>query len=782
MMKKILIALCVPVLVFWGSINISVFALASDQIAVIDEAGIFGDRLDEVEQAVDELLAIGADVRVRTVANYGDAGNLDRYEQQLEENSPSWTDPYGVRKNNLIVVLISLEERETGIYYGSYWEDALGDNWLYIQSDIMNSYFREGEYATGTVKGLEEIQRLIEQDGQVQPPASKSSAPWWIALVMVVTVTVAVLGFLWHRNRKRVKSARQKALLAKQGAAAGINELNDTLQMLEIKVNVTGQRASSDKAESLNRELAKARLVAVQSSERYSQLAHSAGNPENPKMGEVELKNIESEYTKILAKLNEARQMVTNIDGQAEAILRMADSFPQKAAQTSRAIEEALIRIEQLKKDGYKTRYPAELLSGGSLILEQARSEASGRRFDQALKLVEQADEQIQKSIQATENLPQKKEQAEVSSGLLQQRIEKVKEYVIQGREKFNSLAEQYNEDSWQSVQGNGTEAENRVIWAEQALEQARQACDEQQQEWHLALELISNANSWLDEAQTLISSLFKLAESLKIEQSAAPGEIAAAQADIDLAWDYINKHDDDIRESLEDELKAAENKNKLARKELGCEKPDYFKVNRLAREANEAADRILAQARDEHEAAQRLRAKAASARRDASARVSIARDYINDHRAVVKSGALGYLNRAETILKQAETAVNPQEQLSLATKAEAEADRAYKTATGDVNKSFQGPWPISGNPSTGSSIDIAPILWTALGSILSNSGNWGSQRPSNPRPFGTSGGSSWSSGRSSPSRGGGSTSWGSRSTSSRSFGGSRGGGGSSRW
>jgi uncharacterized membrane protein YgcG len=782
MMKKILLALCVPVLVFWGSINIPVFALASDQIAVIDEAGIFGDRLDEVEQAVDELLAIGADVRVRTLASYGDAGNLDRYEQELEENSPSWTDPYGVRKNNLIVVLISLEERETGIYYGSYWEDALGDNWLYIQSDIMNSYFREGEYATGTVKGLEEIQRLIEQDGQVQPPASKSSAPWWIALVMVVTVTVAVLGFLWQRNRKRVKSARQKALLAKQGAAAGINELNDTLQMLEIKVNVTGQRASSDKAESLNRELAKARLVAVQSSERYSQLAHSAGNPENPKMGEVELKNIESEYTKILAKLNEARQMVTNIDGQAEAILRMADSFPQKAAQTSRAIEEALIRIEQLKKDGYKTRYPVELLSGGSLILEQARSEASGRRFDQALKLVEQADEQIQKSIQATENLPQKKEQAEVSSGLLQQRIEKVKEYVIQGREKFNSLAEQYNEDSWQSVQGNGTEAENRVIWAEQALEQARQACDEQQQEWHLALELISNANSWLDEAQTLISSLFKLAESLKIEQSAAPGEIAAAQADIDLAWDYINKHDDDIRESLEDELKAAENKNKLARKELGCEKPDYFKVNRLAREANEAADRILAQARDEHEAAQRLRAKAASARRDASARVSIARDYINDHRAVVKSGALGYLNRAETILKQAETAVNPQEQLSLATKAEAEADRAYKTATGDVNKSFQGPWPISGNPSTGSSIDIAPILWTALGSILSNSGNWGSQRPSNPRPFGTSGGSSWSSGRSSPSRGGGSTSWGSRSTSSRSFGGSRGGGGSSRW
>jgi len=294
-MKKYLPTSFLTCLIILGSITSPVFELNYDQIIVLDEAGIFGDQIEDVQQAADELLAMGADVRVRTVASYGDAGNLDRYEQQIEQNSPSWTDSGGVRKNNLIVVLIALEERETGIYYGTYWEDILGDTWLAVQSEIMNVYFREGEYAAGTVKGLEEIQRLIEQDGQVQPPSSGSTAPWWIALVLVVTTAAVVLWYLWQRSRKQVKSARQQALLAKQGAAAGINELNDILQMLEIKVNETGERASTAKTENLSRELSKAKLLVAQSSERYSQLAHSAGDPENPKMSEVELKNIGEE-------------------------------------------------------------------------------------------------------------------------------------------------------------------------------------------------------------------------------------------------------------------------------------------------------------------------------------------------------------------------------------------------------------------------------------------------------------------------------------------------------
>ncbi len=460
----------------------------------------------------------------------------------------------------------------------------------------------------------------------------------------------------------------------------------------------------------------------------------------------------------------------------------MIDTFPDRAAQTGRAIENVLAKIEQLRQDGYKTRYPAELLSAGTLILEQAKSEAAGRRYGKALKLVEQADEQIGQALQATENLSQKKEQAGAGARLLEQRIEQVKGLIAKGREVFDGFDEQYNEESWQSVQGNGTEAENRVIWALQALEETRRACDEEQQEWHKALELIAKANGWLDEAQVLVTSIITLAENLKTAQSEAPREIAAAQADITLAWEFIKKHDDDIRESLEEELKEAEEKNAVAQEEMGRERPDYFKVNKLAREANEAADRILAQARDEHEAAQRLRVKADSAKRDARARVSIAREYINDHRTVIKSTAVGYLNKAEADLKQAEVAAEAQDQLTLASKAEAEADKAYLAAQQDVNGSFQGPWPISGNNTTVPQIDIAPILWTTLGSILSNSGNWGSQRPSTPRPFGSSGGGSRTSSRGSTFRGGGSSSWGSRSGGFRSSGGGGSGGGSSRW
>jgi uncharacterized membrane protein YgcG len=241
MNKNIVLSICLAGFLLLGSLNGPVLALTFDQLAVIDDAGIFEDRIEDVEQAVDELVTYGADVRVRTVMSYGDAGNLDRYELQIEENSPSWTSPEGSRKNNLVGIIIAFAERETGLYYGSYWEDVLGDSWLAIQSEIMNPYFREGEYATGTIKGLQEIQRLIEENGQVQPPPQASATGWWIGLIVVAVVAGVIIWLLWRRSRKQVKAARQKALLAKQGAAAGINELNERLQMLEIKVNIMGR-------------------------------------------------------------------------------------------------------------------------------------------------------------------------------------------------------------------------------------------------------------------------------------------------------------------------------------------------------------------------------------------------------------------------------------------------------------------------------------------------------------------------------------------------------------
>jgi hypothetical protein len=132
-----------------------------DQI-VIDEAGVFANGADSVQNAANQLIRSGADVRVRTIQTYGNAGNLDRYEAQLEQQCLSWTDTSRNRKNNLVVILVAIQERQTGIYYGSQWEKALENKWTQIQSEIMNPRFVQGDFAGGVIDGIQEINRLIQ--------------------------------------------------------------------------------------------------------------------------------------------------------------------------------------------------------------------------------------------------------------------------------------------------------------------------------------------------------------------------------------------------------------------------------------------------------------------------------------------------------------------------------------------------------------------------------------------------------------------------------------------
>jgi uncharacterized membrane protein YgcG len=760
MRKTIFCLACILTLAFLGLLPAAGLGQSLDQLLVVDDAKVFGNRVAEVEAAANKLVSQGADVRVRTILTYEAAANLDQYEAQLEQQSPSWLGQDGDRKNNLIVLIISSQERQTGLYYGAYWDDIIGDKWLTIQTDIMNPLFRDGDYTRGAIRGLEEIRQVIAGNGQSQsePQTGTGQSKGWIIPVIIVVIVSSIIGlFLFMNYRKRRTkrlAARQKAMLLKQAAASGINELIEAIQMLEIKVDVMADKVTPDEASPLRKGLEKARGLTNQSAETYSELSHSAGDPENPRLEESQLAVIEAEYQKIVDNLRQARESIKGVEEGITGIQQAVDSFPVKVAEVNTAIEDALRKQDELKGTGLKTTYPAELVAKGRNTLEQAQDLVSKKRIREGMKYVSLAGDQIKQAIQATEELPQKKLEAEAAIPALSSRIEQVKETIEKGGDTFERLSQEYAESNWESVRGNGTEAENRVNWALDALNDALAATGMEQQEWHKALELVEKGNTWLTEAESLIKSIAELAVNLIAARRDAPDEINAAQADVAKAWEYINRYDEDIRESLEDDLLAAERKNELAKEELRQERPDYFRVCKLARESNEAADRILIQARDEHEAAERLRAKAASSRRDASAKVSIARKYVEDHHPVVRSKARNYLISAVEALRQADAATDVNAQISLALKAESAAEQAYSLAQKDVSSTTMNTPGIS----------IPPIFFPTGGTP-----SWGSRRSS-------------SSGSSSTIRrgGGGSSGWGSRGG-SIGRGGSR-GGGSTGW
>lgn len=758
MRKIIFFLVCISTLAFFSVLPSTGLSQSLDQLLVLDDAGIFGNRIGEVETAANKIVSQGGDVRVRTILTYGASGNLDQYEAQLEQQSPSWLGQDGDRKNNLIVLIISLQEGQTGLYYGAYWDDVLGDEWLHIQTDIMNPFFRNGDYAGGAIKGLEEIQRLIAGNEQ-------SESRWWIIPIIIVVVIGSIIGlFLFMSYRKkRVKrlAARQKAMLAKQAAASGINELIETTQMLEIKVNVMAEKVVSDEAALLKDGLEAAKRLINQSSQTYSELSHSAGDPENPRLGEAELGAIEPQYQKILGNLRQAREAIQGAEERITAVQQIIDGFPIKVAEVNAAIEDALRKLDELKVAGFKSTYAAELIAKGRNTLEQAEEAVAKKRLADGTKFVTLAADQIKQAVQVAEEVPRKKQQAEGAISALSSRIEQIKETVSNFRDIFERLFQEYPDTAWESISGNGTEAENRINWALDALDDARAISGMEQQEWHQALELVEKGNMWLTEAESLMKSISELEVGLIAARRDAPNEINAAQADVVKAWEYINQYDEDIRESMEDDLRVAEKKNELAREELRQEKPDYFKVCNLAREANEAADKILIQARDEHEAAKRVRAKAASARRDATAKVSIARKYVEDHHAVVRGEARTYLTNAEMALRQALAATDVNVQISLALEAESAADKAYSIAKSDVNSSWQRPGTTSGGPTANMpNMGIPPIFFPPAGHSSGGNLPWGSSRP---------GGSS-------------SSSWGSKGGMFRGGGASRRGGGSTRW
>jgi uncharacterized membrane protein YgcG len=783
MRKTILVLICIASLILISLLPVAGLAQSTDQIPVIDGANLFGNKLDQVTTAAIKLNSQGADVRIRTIMTYSPSGNLDQYEAQLEKQNPSWLGTDGNIKNNLILLLISLQERQTGLYYGDYWVDIIGDRWLKIQTDIMIPLFSQGDYAGGAVRGLAEIQRLIESSLKTQTAVSsqataqpQTTAPsgsgfgwWWVILLVIVFLVAGVVIYLSSKNsRVRRQAVGQKALLAKQAAASGIHELTEKVQMLEIKVNVISEKVTPEEALPLRDGLQKAGSLVDLSSQRYSELAHSAGDPENPRLTESQLTVIETEYSKIVENLRQARDTEKGVEDRINTVQQEIEDFPKKVSGVNAAIETALAKQEELKQAGFKSAYPAELVAKGRLTLGQAQELFSKKHISEGLKYVDLAEDQIQQAIQAAEDMPRKKQEAEAAIPALATRIEHVKETANRSRDVFERLYQAYAPANWESIRGNGTEAENRINWALEALEDARLASGMEQQEWHKSLELVKKGNDWLTEAETLIKSIIELEEKLAAERLAAPNEVDAAQADVTRAWDYIRLYDDDIRESLEDDLQAAEKKNETAREELKQEKPDYFKAGKLAREANEAADKILLQARSEHEAAERLRAKAVTVRRDAAARVAIASKYIEVHHPSVKGEARNYLVNAIDSLRQAEAALDTESQISLAAKAESAAERAYALAQSDVASTtinipnFRTP-----------TIFIPPTIPPPRGVP-----SWGSSRPSSS---GSGGGAFRPGGGIIRPGGGGSTGWSAGGGGSGGGGGRR-GGGSTGW
>gem|GEM_PF-1627084 len=780
---------------------------------VTDSARAFGNNTQAVVTEAQNLEKIGADVRIVTIQTFaGLAANLDAYEGQLEQRCPSWRSADGGRKNNLIVLMIAVQDRKTGLYYGDQWERALGQSWTAIQTDKMNPRFRDGDYAGGFVAGLKEIESLV--DKEVHPPAAPVQQQPQQVIVVVPTSAPAVvtpppdLSGLWKvliwivlllagggalygcyylarmilGEREKRRTAQQEARLAKQGAASRVNELPGLLQLSEVKIDDIASKTKDDVG-SLRNKLAEAQRLADKASEEFANLQHSAGDPDKPGLSVGEYQSIEAGYKEVIADLTKAKELLEEIDNQIDAIQGMIDQGPKVLASAEGKVTAAKAQVAEVAKTVNVTQAEA-LIKEAESNIRDARKALGDKRFNQARQLAETASSSAGKAITTAKAVLKKKTETDDAIAAMANRIEKVKAMVIAGKSLFDKISAAFAESSWKSIRGNGTEAENRVNWAIQALSDAKKKAESQG--WEEAQSLITKGNSFLDEAESFMRSIVALKQSLEAAMANAGKEIESAAIDIQKAIDFI-KADEDARASLVDDLKPAKRALEDAKAEFALEKPDYIKVVKLAQQANSTADEVLAKARSQHEAVERLKAKAASTLRSASTAVSKAAEYIEDHSGDVSSTAEKYLSDARSIFEEAKTASTYEDRIELAEKAEKYADKAYEKAESDVSDAedarrphYQstggyGGWGTqSYNPGPTIRPDPpAPRPRPRRDDDSSSGGGFGGFG----KPPGGGGSTNW--GRTGGG-GGGSTNWG--TSRGGGGGGSRGGGGSTGW
>lgn len=178
-------------------------ALRGDESRIAASA----ERLIERHRAV---------VRVRVTGELP-GGEPEVYLADQVRSCASWSDGSGGRAARLVAVIVSPQDRATGLYYGGAFS-ALDTEERTIQLQVMNPSFAEGDFAGGIAAGLEAAADVLERpttsSGTRTPSPSRTAATsdtgaliGFVFIVALALVAVAVYFAVRVLRRRRARHA-----------------------------------------------------------------------------------------------------------------------------------------------------------------------------------------------------------------------------------------------------------------------------------------------------------------------------------------------------------------------------------------------------------------------------------------------------------------------------------------------------------------------------------------------------------------------------------------------
>jgi uncharacterized membrane protein YgcG len=607
--------------ILFGAVAPAAAAGTCDEV-VVDGAGVLKDQLAQVQSRANAVVNLGADVRVRTVGSIGSAATLDSYERSMEQSCPSWHAADGGRKNNLIVLMVAIQQRTTGLYYGGQWESALGSSWPRIQGDLMNPRFRDGDYAGGVSAGLQEIYRVVDlqlhpqnapaANPSLQPAASPSVDFSGLGRALTVLLVLALvlggaygtfrLGSAIRGARVRKRLAQQEALTSQRAVASRITSYSEEFKDLDLRLELLATQVAASEVQPIRDQRAEAQRLADQATRNFGTVRDSVPDPADDRLATAVYDSAKQSYDQLLATVKEADDVLSAARQQITAVEHCLTTAPQAIDAANAALDPAVVRLQAVAQQGFKITANQGFIEQARRLLVQAAAAMQAKRVTEAQQHADAASKLIEQAVSTAEDYPSQREQLASAADRTTARIASLRQAASDGEALLAEILATYPQSVWASVGDDHGEIADKVRQAGTLVSQASKFASMEQQEWDRAQAMLVQANGDLDGVEERLRAISGLKDALDRAQHDAPEELAAARSAVAQAQQAVQQLPSAARGAYAAELDDLEQRLRAVLHHAATEQPDVLQVVASAREIRSAAGTVAAQARAERQ------------------------------------------------------------------------------------------------------------------------------------------------------------------------------------
>lgn len=664
-----------------------------------------------VNREAQSLVSKGIEPRIRIIQNYDGYGNLDSYERALVKRCPSMSGADGGRKGNLLTVIVEMDNRQIGIYYGSDYHNPLDSKWKRVKDRTIIPNLKSGNFTGALTDGMDELGQFIydyenpvvltpaqiEAQNQARIEAQERRAQskknfikgffGFLAFLLTFACLYGLFVLLSQYLKNRRHIAKIKASLAevKNNLLESINDsqLSD-LSSLQEKIDSLRDHVSKQDMDIIIRSWDDVREGSEAHMSSVEILTKSDdGNTEE----------------KILDKSNKYEELANSIDAHGLEISQFEDYLyatkesvlngQETLSNVTETLDFNADKCSQIMTSmNSKSDKSSELTVKSYEILNSARNCLSRKQItrfeDFCAKAVKVSEDALKicmehKDLHASIVAQKKNITTSRAVTLRKQGLAK---------ESFSRISSKYAKCSWDAFKGHGSRAQRLLERSQSDYDKAIESF--KVDKLNLTKTSLDTSQKLLTEAKELFIDVIDIEKKIITAEKRSAIELRLAQTDIKKAERYIKENSKDIKKSFGKYLSDSKSILSQAKRENQKSKPNYLIVVEKALEANQMSDKILEQAMTEKQETKRKERLIKEQIKRVESQIQTASRYHRSHRGDVSSSAKRSLTQAQNqlsrALETAHTLDTLDNILSIIRKANDTASSSLSSAKSDVS------------------------------------------------------------------------------------------------